>query len=97
MVNVSATGGPQKVVSPYGVKLIRGPFLDLPPNQHHVSEVGEFERLARALRRQGAHLAADLFSGAGGISLGLEEAGYNVVIGADHYDQSHRKQHRGVE
>jgi DNA (cytosine-5)-methyltransferase 1 len=29
-------------------------------------------------------LAADLFSGAGGLSLGLEAAGYRVVLGADH-------------
>jgi DNA (cytosine-5)-methyltransferase 1 len=29
-------------------------------------------------------LVADLFSGAGGLSLGLEQAGYRVVIGADH-------------
>lgn len=74
------------MASPYGVKLIRGPFLDLPPHEHHVSDVRDFGRLARALRGQGAHLAADLFSGAGGISLGLQEAGYNVVMGADHYE-----------
>lgn len=71
--------------SPYGVKLIRGPFLELPPNDHHVSSVDEFKRLADSLRGRGGHLAADLFSGAGGISLGLEEAGYDVVVGADHY------------
>lgn len=70
----------------YGVRLVRGPFLELPPNEHHVGDTEEFLRLASSLRRQGAHLAADLFSGAGGISLGLEEAGYNVVVGADHYD-----------
>lgn len=72
--------------SPYGVRLIRGPFLELPPNEHHVSDVDEFLRLADSLRRQGGHLGADLFSGAGGISLGLEEAGYDVIVGADHYD-----------
>ncbi|MBB1053151.1 DNA cytosine methyltransferase [Dietzia sp. B44] len=76
--------------SPYGVKLIRGPFLELAPNDHHVADVAEFQRLAQALRGQGAHLAADLFSGAGGISLGLEEAGYDVVVGADHYDAAVR-------
>lgn len=72
--------------SPYGVRLIRGPFVDLPPNDHHAADTDEFKRLTRSLRGQGAHLAADLFSGAGGISLGLEEAGYDVVVGADHYE-----------
>ena len=72
--------------TPYGVKLIRGPFLDLPPNEHHVSGSDDFLRLASSLRHKGAHLAADLFSGAGGISLGLEESGYDVVMGADHYE-----------
>ncbi|MCT1515629.1 DNA cytosine methyltransferase [Dietzia cercidiphylli] len=72
--------------SPYGVKLIRGPYVDLAPNDHHVDELSAFLRLAASLRGKGAHLAADLFSGAGGISLGLEEAGYDVVLGADHFD-----------
>lgn len=72
--------------TPYGVKLIRGPFLELPPHDHHTPDTEEFERLTKSLRGKGAHLAADLFSGAGGISLGLEEAGYDVVVGADHYD-----------
>ncbi|TCW21173.1 DNA cytosine methyltransferase [Dietzia cinnamea] len=76
--------------SPYGVKLIRGPFLDLPPHEHHAADVGEFKRLTKSLRGRGAHLAADLFSGAGGISLGLEEAGYDVVLGADHYEAAVR-------
>ena len=72
--------------TPYGVKLIRGPFLELPPHDHHTADTAEFGRLAKSLRGGGAHLAADLFSGAGGISLGLEEAGYDVVMGADHFD-----------
>lgn len=72
--------------TPYGVKLVRGPFLELPPHDHHTADTAEFGRLAKSLRNSGAHLAADLFSGAGGISLGLEEAGYAVVLGADHYD-----------
>ena len=76
--------------TPYGVNLIRGPFLDLPPHEHHAADVGEFKRLTKSLRGRGAHLAADLFSGAGGISLGLEEAGYDVVLGADHYEAAVR-------
>ena len=44
----------------------------------------EFLAYAARLRGEGAHLAADLFSGAGGLSLGLEAAGYRVVLSADH-------------
>jgi DNA (cytosine-5)-methyltransferase 1 len=85
--------------SAYGVKLIRGPYLDLTAHEHHVSDIGSYHRLASSLRGRGAHLAADLFSGAGGISLGLEEAGYTVVLGADHYDaavQTHAHHFAGL-
>lgn len=85
--------------SPYGVKLIRGPFLDLPPHEKHVTDSEAFARLATSLRGKGAYLAADLFSGAGGISLGMEEAGYTVVLGADHYDaavQTHAHHFAGL-
>jgi DNA (cytosine-5)-methyltransferase 1 len=42
--------------------------------------------LCRDIRTENpsALLAADLFAGAGGMSLGLEQAGYRVVVGADH-------------
>jgi DNA (cytosine-5)-methyltransferase 1 len=40
------------------------------------------------LRAEGAHLAADLFSGAGGLSLGLQAAGYRVVLAVDHYPEA---------
>lgn len=85
--------------STYGVKLIRGPFVNLEPHRNHVSSESEFHRLSLSLRRKGGHLAADLFSGAGGISLGLEEAGYTVVLGADHYDaavQTHAHHFAGL-
>ena len=44
-------------------------------------------------------LAADLFSGAGGMSLGLEEAGFRVVLGVDHYSfavETHRHHFAGM-
>ena len=64
----------------YGVKLVRGPFVQLAP---HPEECGEddFLEYAARLREDGCRLAADLFSGAGGLSLGLEAAGYRVVLG----------------
>ena len=79
-------------VGKYGVRLVRGPFVQLPP---HAEECGEDEFLAYAarLRSQGNRLAADLFSGAGGLSLGLEAAGYRVVLGVD-YDQEATETHR---
>lgn len=66
----------------YGVRLVRGPFVRLSP---HVEDCREDDFLAYAarLRAQGHRLAADLFSGAGGLSLGLEAAGYRVVLGVD--------------
>lgn len=66
----------------YGVRLVRGPFVQLPPHPEECDEDGFLEYATR-LRKQGHRLAADLFSGAGGLSLGLEMAGYRVVMGID--------------
>jgi DNA (cytosine-5)-methyltransferase 1 len=66
----------------YGVRLVRGPFVQLPPHPEECDEDGFLEYATR-LRGQGHRLAADLFSGAGGLSLGLEMAGYRVVMGID--------------
>lgn len=76
----------------YGVRLVRGPFVQL---RRHPEECGEGDFLAYAarLRAEGCHLAADLFSGAGGLSLGLESAGYRVVIGIDR-DREAAETHR---
>jgi DNA (cytosine-5)-methyltransferase 1 len=76
----------------YGVKLVRGPFVQLHP---HAAECSEDELLAHAvrLRSQGHRLAADLFSGAGGLSLGLEAAGYRVILGIDR-DREATETHR---
>lgn len=68
------------------VKLVRGPFLRLEPHVDHCEDPEQFLAHCRELRArsQQALLAADLFSGAGGMSLGLEDAGLRVVFGADH-------------
>lgn len=71
----------------YGVKLVRGPFVVLPAHQEHCDE-DAFLAYAAELREQGHRLAADLFSGAGGLSLGLEDAGYRVIIGVDRERES---------
>jgi DNA (cytosine-5)-methyltransferase 1 len=66
----------------YGVRLVRGPFVQLPPHPEACGEDDFFAYTTR-LRAEGNRLAADLFSGAGGLSLGLEDAGYRVVLGID--------------
>ena len=67
----------------YGVKLVRGPFVRLGPHADECSDRPTFLSYARRLRVGGAYLAADLFSGAGGLSLGLQAAGYRVVLAVD--------------
>ena len=76
----------------YGVRLVRGPFVQLPPHPEECDEDG-FLAYAARLRAQGHRLAADLFSGAGGLSLGLEMAGYRVVLGIDR-DREATETHR---
>jgi DNA (cytosine-5)-methyltransferase 1 len=66
----------------YGVRLVRGPFVELLPHPEGCAE-DDFLGYASRLRADGYRLAADLFSGAGGLSLGLEAAGYRVVLGID--------------
>ena len=74
----------------YGVKLVRGPFLALRPHPRHCETDEELLMLAADIRADTprAVLAADLFSGAGGLSLGLEQAGLRVVMAADHYPEA---------
>lgn len=65
---------------------VRGPFVRLSPHPDHCETPEELARLCLRLRDDNPEsvLAADLFCGAGGLSLGLEQAGMKVVIGADH-------------
>ena len=73
----------------YRVKLIRSAPVRLSP--HPDSPAPEnWEEWARSRRRP---LAVDLFSGGGGLSLGLEQAGYCVALAVDHDDwavETHR-------
>jgi len=73
-----------------GVKLVRGPFISLGPHPLHVDHPDLLPQLCDRLRTQspGRLLAADLFSGAGGLSLGLARAGIDVVLGVDHYKEA---------
>jgi DNA (cytosine-5)-methyltransferase 1 len=83
----------------YGVKLIRGPFVELPGHPDACADAADMLRYSAKARDRGERLAADLFSGAGGLSLGLEEAGYRVVLAVDHYPEAvetHRHHHAGL-
>ncbi len=70
----------------YGVKLVRGPFLKLKPHADACTTEDELSNLCQRIReeRERPVLAADLFAGAGGLSLGLENAGIQVVFSVDH-------------
>ena len=50
--------------------------------QDHPGAIG-LEGLSEFANKLVGPLAIDLFSGAGGVSLGLEEAGFNVILGVD--------------
>jgi DNA (cytosine-5)-methyltransferase 1 len=85
--------------SQYAVKQVRGPFLELPAHPGHTVDDMQLAALCADLREGGLPLAADLFSGAGGMSLGLEEAGFRVILGVDHYSfavDTHRHHFAGM-
>ncbi|MDO3704071.1 DNA (cytosine-5-)-methyltransferase [Micromonospora sp. C28SCA-DRY-2] len=91
-------GGTQRRAG-YGVKLVRGPFVRLAPHPQACVDDEEFLRFAAACHARGERLAADLFSGAGGLSLGLTEAGFRVVLSADRDPESvetHRHHYPGL-
>ena len=90
-----ATKRPRK----YGVRLVRGPFVRLAPHRHACHDAEALVRYAAAEKARGARLAADLFCGAGGLSMGLEAAGYRVVLAVDHdveAVETHRHHHGGL-
>ena len=69
-------------MSIYGVKLRRSDDLVLPPHPDSCTAdtVGAW---AAEKHRRGERLAVDLFSGAGGLSLGLQDAGWTVAAAVD--------------
>jgi len=79
-------------VSYYGVKLHRSDILRLPGHPEACTE-DTFTEWCRRRAESGARLAADLFSGAGGLSLGIEQAGWTVAVSAD-YDVRAQETHQ---
>ncbi len=66
----------------YGVKLHRSDILRLPVHSGACTEE-TFTEWCRRKIDSGCRLAADLFAGAGGLSLGIEQAGWIVAASVD--------------
>ncbi|MFF6894298.1 DNA cytosine methyltransferase [Streptomyces microflavus] len=76
----------------YGVKLHRSDVLQLSEHPETCTE-DTFAAWCATRVSSGARLAVDLFSGAGGLSLGLEHAGWTVAASVDS-DQRALETHR---
>lgn len=77
--------------STYGVPLERSDYLKLNQHKHHC-EPEDFDKWVQAGYGKDKRLAVDLFSGAGGLSLGLERAGWTTAAAVD-VDQRARETH----
>lgn len=66
----------------YGVRVVRGPVVSIPPHPSAPSSPDDLVELVES-RDDRRPLAVDLFCGAGGLSIGLSDAGYHVVMGVD--------------
>src|SRR4051794_18769742 len=60
----------------------RGDDLRL-PRHPSAPDPADFDAVRRWVRSAPRPTAVDLFSGAGGLSLGLQNAGFSVLLGAD--------------
>ncbi|GAA1292228.1 DNA cytosine methyltransferase [Saccharothrix xinjiangensis] len=82
----------------YAVKLERSDLLQLPVHPDACTEE-TFEQWCAERVANGARLAVDLFSGGGGLSLGLTDAGWTVAASVDHNKfalQTHRANFPGL-
>lgn len=70
---------------PFKVKQVRGPFVAIEPHPETSSSTDELVDLARSID---GPVAADLFCGCGGMSLGLEAAGFTSIVGVDYNEQA---------
>lgn len=60
----------------------RGPYLN-PVERHSLPDQEDAAAVAAWVRQATGPTAVDLFCGAGGLSLGLQDAGFSVLLGAD--------------
>ncbi|MEE1941467.1 DNA cytosine methyltransferase [Streptomyces sp. TRM 70361] len=75
----------------YGVPLERSDYLKLDPNDHSCTP-DSFQDWLKGFGK-GKRLAVDLFSGAGGLSAGLERAGWTTAAAVD-FDERALETHR---
>ena len=68
-------------VDPHRLKALKGPEQRLEPHPK-ACRLDDLPAYVRQLEGD-SHLAVDLFCGAGGLSLGLHRAGFEVILGAD--------------
>lgn len=71
----------------YAVKLQRSDDLRLPRHDVGCSEE-IFQQWCTAQVNSGSRLAVDLFSGAGGLSLGLQDAGWTIALAVDNDEKA---------
>jgi DNA (cytosine-5)-methyltransferase 1 len=86
----------ERARSGYGVTLVRGPSVQLKPHKRGYATTDDLVDDIESFSRP---LAADIFCGAGGLSLGLQAAGFDVVVGVDHDPlalETHRNLFPGV-
>ncbi|WP_412541291.1 DNA cytosine methyltransferase [Longispora sp. K20-0274] len=76
----------------YGVKLLRSDDLKLAERTDGCTKE-TFVEWCEMHRASGARLAIDLFSGAGGLSLGITEAGWTVAASVDHDEKALKTHH----
>lgn len=82
-------------------RFARGPYMKFPVHRRHLKHPEDLPKLCAELRRESPErlLAADLFSGAGGLSLGLEDSGMTVVLASDIFpeaNQTHARHFAGL-
>lgn len=61
---------------------MRGPVVTVPRHRNAIDSTDDLLAWVQSRNNQGP-LAVDLFCGAGGLSVGLSDAGYDVVLGVD--------------
>lgn len=74
--------------------IVRGPLVNVEPHPHAFEE-SDFEAYKRWASDLPSTTAIDLFCGAGGLSLGLQEAGIEVVLGVDN-DEAALQTHKSI-